>query len=139
MIKHQTNIRIRYAETDQMGYVHHSQYALYLEEARMGLLSSIGIDCEKLEKAGIIMPVVEMETRFSFPLYYGDTITVETTIRPPWNAKLVFRHKIFNQNNRLVSRAKISLVFAEKETGQLVRNPEKYLVYFARAQVEVTS
>lgn len=63
----------------------------------------------------------------------------KTTISSPWNNKLVFRYKIFNQNNRLVSRAQSSLVFAEKETGQLVSNPDEYLAYFARAQVGVTS
>ena len=75
-----TKIKVRYAETDQMGYVHHSHYALYLEEARMDLLKTMGIDYAQLEKDGIIMPVVEMRTRYSSPLRFGDSIVVEAEI-----------------------------------------------------------
>ncbi|MFH0757705.1 MAG: acyl-CoA thioesterase [Bacteroidota bacterium] len=138
MIKHHIHIKIRYAETDQMGYVHHSQYALYLEEARMELLKSIGFDCIAMEKNGVIMPVVEMETRFSFPLFFGDTIEVETTIHPPWDTRLEFRYRIRNQHKKLVSRAKISLVLAEKETGKILKNPDKYLDCLNRSHVGIT-
>ncbi len=137
MIKHWTNIKIRYAETDQMGYVHHSQYALYLEQARMDLLQSVGFDCIAMEKAGVIMPVVEMETRYSSPLFYGDTIEVETSIQAPWDTKLVFRYRIRNQHNKLVSRAKTSLVLVEKETGKLLKDPERYLKCLNRSPVGI--
>jgi acyl-CoA thioester hydrolase len=122
-----------------MGYVHHSQYALYLEEARMELLKSIGFDCVAMEKSGVIMPVVEMETRFSSPLFFGDTIVVETTIHPPLDTRLEFRYRIRNQHNKLVSRAKTSLVLAEKETGKLLTDPEKYLECFTRSRSGITS
>jgi len=109
-----------------MGYVHHSQYAFYLEEARMELLGTMGIDCAQLEKGGIIMPVVEMRTRYSIPLHFGDTITVEAEIAPPWETKLDFRYKIYNQDKKLVSRSWTTLVFAEKESGKLVMDTRKY-------------
>ena len=137
MIKYQTTIKIRYAETDQMGYVHHSRYAFYLEEARMDLFWAIGLDYTLLEKEGIIMPVVEMETRFSSPLYFGDTITVETEIQHPWDTKLVFHYRIYNQHKRMVSRAKTSLVLAEKKTGKLVSDPQQHLECLTRALLEV--
>ncbi len=127
MIKHQTTIRVRYAETDQMGYVHHSNYALYLEEARMELLKSVGIDCAQLECEGIILPVAEIRTRFSVPIRFGDTIRVETEIVPPSKPSLEFRYRIFNQDNKLVSRSRTTLVFAEKESGKLLTNTQKYL------------
>lgn len=109
-----------------MGYVHHSKYALFLEEARMDLLSSMGIDCAQLEKEGIIMPVVEMRTRYSSPLHFGDNIIVEAEIAPPWETKLDFRYKIYNQDHKLVSRSWTTLVFAEKESGKLVMDTLKY-------------
>ena len=127
MIKHRTKIRIRYGETDQMGYVHHSNYALYLEEARMELLKSVGIDCAQLEREGIILPVAEIHSRFSVPLRFGDTITVETEIVPPWKTTLEFRYRIYNQHGKLVSRSRTTLVFAEKESGKLMANAQKYL------------
>ena len=127
MIKHQTTIRVRYAESDQMGYVHHSHYALYLEEARMELLKELGIDCAQLEREGIIMPVAEMRTRYSFPLSYGDTLTVETELVPPWKTSLEFRYRMFNQEKKMVSRSSTTLVFADKESGKLLPNAHKYL------------
>ncbi len=65
MIEHSFAIGIRYGETDQMGYVHHANYALYLEEARMDLLYVNGIDIQEMEKQGIILPVVEMKIRYN--------------------------------------------------------------------------
>jgi len=130
VIKSQTKIKIRYAETDQMAYVHHSHYALYLEEARMDLLRIMGIDCGQMERDGIIMPVVEMRTRYSSPLRFGDTITVEVEIEPPWDTKLEFRYKIFNQDQKLVSRSWTTLVFAEKESGKLVMDTHQYFESF---------
>jgi len=130
VIKSQTKIKIRYAETDQMAYVHHSHYALYLEEARMDLLRIMGIDCGQMERDGIIMPVVEMRTRYSSPLRFGDTITVEVEIEPPWATKLEFRYKIFNQDQKLVSRSWTTLVFAEKESGKLVMDTHQYFESF---------
>jgi acyl-CoA thioester hydrolase len=117
VIKHQTSIKIRYAETDQMGYVHHSNYALYLEEARMELLKRMGIDCAQMERDGIIMPVAEMKT-------------VETELMLPLKSSLEFRYRIYNQDNRLVSRSRTRLVFADKESGKLLSNPQKYLESF---------
>ncbi len=130
MIKSKTKIKVRYAETDQMGYVHHSHYALYLEEARMDLLKSMGIDCAQLERDGIIIPVVEMRIRYSSPLRFGDTITVESEIAPPWDIRMEFRYKIYNQDHKLVSRAWTTLVFAEKASGKLVMDTHKYFESF---------
>jgi acyl-CoA thioester hydrolase len=113
-----------------MGYVHHSNYALYLEEARMELLKRMGIDCAQMERDGIIMPVAEMKTRHSVPLRFGDTITVETELMLPLKSSLEFRYRIYNQDNRLVSRSRTRLVFADKESGKLLSNPQKYLESF---------
>lgn len=111
-----------------MGYVHHSYYALYLEEARMDLLQSIGVDCAALEDEGIIMPVVEMRTRYSSPLRFGDTLLVEAELLTPRAARLEFRYRIYKQDNKLVSRAYTTLVLAWKASGKMVNNPRKYLI-----------
>jgi acyl-CoA thioester hydrolase len=138
MIRYQTSIRVRYAETDQMGYVHHSRYALYLEEARMELLHAIGLNYAALEKEGVIMPVVEMEHRFTSPLRFGDKISIDTEICAPWGPKLVFRYRIYNQHGKLISRAKTSLVFADRKSGALITDIQKYLEYFRKAEMAFT-
>jgi len=110
-----------------MGYVHHSHYALYLEEARMELLKKMGIDCAQLEREGVIMPVAEMRTRYSRPLRFGDTITVEAEILSPRKSSLEFQYRIYNQDNKLVSRSRTTLVFADKESGKLLSNSQQYI------------
>jgi len=127
MIKHRTNIKVRYGETDQMGYVHHSRYALYLEEARMDLLSSRGLHCDKLEKEGVILPVVEMHHRYSAPLRYGESFVVETTLEWPVKTKLEFTYKLFRMDGSAVSRAQTTLVFAQAESGKLIADPAPFL------------
>ncbi len=129
---------MRYAETDQMGYVHHSQYALYLEQARMELLQSIGLRCEDMEKEGIIMPVVSMEQRFSTPLRFGDAFRVECRIKPPWFPKLEFRYRIYNPEGHLISKAKTNLVFADRNSGKLIPEPGPWLEHFNARITEKT-
>ena len=126
MIKHRVDIRVRYGETDQMGYVHHSNYALYLEEARMDLFRSIGFDCKRLEREGVIMPVVSLETRFSIPLRFGDDFTVEVSTQAPWNPYMTFSYRLY-RDGKQVARAKTTLVLADKATGRLITDPEEYL------------
>jgi len=120
MIEHWTTIGIRYGETDQMGYVHHSNYALYLEEARMDLLYINGIDLVKLDQDGIILPVAEIQIRYHLPLHYGDSILIHTTLDLHHNSKLDFKYRIFNQDKQLVGKAQTTLVLADKKSGKLV-------------------
>lgn len=127
MIKHQTLVIVRYGETDQMGYVHHSNYALYLEEARMDLFSSHGLDVAALEKEGIILPVVGMEIRYVRPLHFGDQLTVETILKNDNKFKLELKYKILNQNQKLVAKATTALVFVDRESGKLIPGFHKYL------------
>ena len=93
----------------------------------MKLLQIQGIDLAQLEREGIIMPVAEMRTRYSIPLRFGDTITVETEILPLVKSSLEFHYRIYNQDKKLVSRSRTTLVFADKESGKLLSNPQEYL------------
>jgi acyl-CoA thioester hydrolase len=127
VIEQETNIRIRYGETDQMGYVHHSNYAFFLEEARMDLFRSHGLDVLALEKEGIILPVVHMEIRYVMPLRFGDQITVKTSLNTDSKFKLEFKYKIWNQEQKLVAKAKTALVFAEHSSGKLIPGFQQYL------------
>lgn len=124
---------MRYGETDQMGYVHHSQFALYLEEARMNLLHEVGFSVHELEEKGIILPVVEMQIRFSQPLHFGDELLVEVCLHAPWTRKLDFHYRIFREGQQQVSRARTILVLAEKASGQLLEDPLPYLEVFNHA------
>lgn len=110
-----------------MGYVHHSNYALYLEQARMDLFSSYGLDILALEKEGVILPLVHMEIRYLEPLHFGDQISVETRLNTGNKIKLELNYRIFKQNHKLVVRAKTALVFADKDSGKLIPGAHQYL------------
>lgn len=127
MIEHQTSIIVRYGETDQMGYVHHSNYAHYLEEARFDLFISHGLDIAALEQEGIILPVVSMEIRYVMPLHFGDQIRVDTSLKTDTKFKLELKYRIINQDQKLVAKAKTALVFVDRESGKLIPGFQKYL------------
>ncbi len=127
MIEHQTTIRVRYGETDKMGYVHHSSYVLYLEEARMEYLREIGLDYTEIEDAGIILPLSSLNIRYSSPIFFGDIITVKTRLEEPADIKLVFTYKIFNQKQKLVSIAETTLAFLDSSSRKLIPTPKEYL------------
>jgi len=116
-----------------MGYVHHSEYANYLEEARMEYLKLLGVDCNEMEKRGIILPVVSMEIRFVAPLFFGDVLTLDTRLIPPIEPKLQFHYKGYNQAGKMVCRARISLVAADGEKGTIVPMPDQFRVFLEEA------
>ena len=127
MIEHQIFIRVRYGETGKMGYVHHSNYPLYLEEARMELLQKIGLNYKEIEDSGVILPVVSMNFRFYSPIFFDDVITIKTALTRPSDIKLIFHYEIFNQVNKLVTKAETTLVFVNLKTRKLIWPPEEYL------------
>lgn len=110
-----------------MGYVHHSNYALYMEEARFDLFTSHGLDLAALEKEGIILPVVSMEIRYVLPLHFGDQITVVTRLKTDNKFKLELKYRILNQDQKLVAKANTALVFVDRESGKLIPGFHKYL------------
>jgi acyl-CoA thioester hydrolase len=127
MIEHQTKIKVRYGETDKMGYVHHSSYVLYLEEARMEYLSEIGLNYKEIEDTGIILPLSSLKIRYSSPIFFDDIITIVTRLEEPADIKLVFTYKIYNQKHKLVSRAETTLAFVDSNTRKLIPTPKDYL------------
>jgi acyl-CoA thioester hydrolase len=111
MFSHDTQIRIRYSETDQMGYCYYGNYAQFFEIGRVETLRSLGVSYKELEKAGIMLPVLEYNVRFLKPSYYDDLITIRTVIKKVPGARIVFDYEIYNENNVLLTTAQTTLVF----------------------------
>ncbi|HXG37184.1 MAG TPA: thioesterase family protein, partial [Bacteroidota bacterium] len=80
MIKQTTQIRVRYADTDQMKFVYYAKYFEYFEQGRSDLLRAIGLPYPEIEKLGIFLPVIEAFARYRKPAKYDDLLTVETII-----------------------------------------------------------
>ncbi|MDR1022175.1 MAG: acyl-CoA thioesterase [Prevotellaceae bacterium] len=119
-------IRVRYGETDKMGVVYHGAYPLYYEEARTEMLRSVGLSYAKLERRGIMMPVREMHISYSAPAYYDDLLTVRVEVRQMPGARIVFHHLIYNQDEKLINEAELTLVFVDTATGRPCRVPQDF-------------
>ncbi len=125
MIEAETKIEIRYDEVDKMGYVYHGNYAKYYHISRTELMNSIGICDKELEKQNIILPVIEMNVKYRKPVFYGDTITVKTSITKMPTVRLYFTHKVYNQKNELINEANSTLVIVDFESRLPMRIPEE--------------
>lgn len=117
----------RYAETDQMGVIHHGTYATYFELARIEWLRSLGLSYAKLETQGILLPVLSLSTEFKHPLYFEDQIKIEICLDHDPASIIDFSYKIFNQDNVLCTTAKTRLAFVNEETRKIMRCPATFL------------
>lgn len=136
MFTTETRIRVRYAETDQMGVVYHSNYFPYFESARAESIRQLGFTYADMEKMGVIMPVVDVHCRYLRPARYDDLLTVKTMLRElPVHHKIEFHHEVYNEQGELLVTGKIILYFMEangmKRTTMPDRLLEKLQSYFA--------
>ncbi|MDA7778071.1 acyl-CoA thioesterase [Flavobacteriaceae bacterium] len=121
---------VRYAETDQMQFVHHSNYLKYFEMARLEWLSSLGVSYASMEKEGILMPVVSAETKFKKPLFFGDEFKVKVRLKKPPMATLEFEYQIVNQLDEEVCLGETVLAFLSAQKNRPIRCPEFLLKMF---------
>ncbi|MDP4664701.1 MAG: acyl-CoA thioesterase [Flavobacteriaceae bacterium] len=124
---HQISFRVRYGETDQMGVVHHGNYALYFEMARIEWLRALGVSYKAMEESGIALPVVNLTVNYRKPLFYDDELTVTTRLKGLPTATIKFEFEIQNQNKELCSTAEVTLVFLNNSTRKPMRCPQELL------------
>lgn len=130
-----TSIRIHYALTDQMGVVYHGHYAQFYEIGRTESIRQLGFTYKDIEAMGVIMPVVDLHTKFLRPAKYDDLISVKTTLRElPMHHKVTFHAEIFNEADELLSGGDVTLYFVEAKTMKRCNMPkmlkEKLAHYF---------
>lgn len=129
------DIRVRYADTDQMNVVYHANYATYFEIARTEAIRTLGFTYREMEEMGIEMPVTEIEMRFLRPARYDDLLRVRTTLRHlPDNHRIEFHQEIFNEKGKLITSGKVTLYFLDKESKKRSAMPrelrERLLPFF---------
>ena len=127
MIKGEIKLRVRYSDTDQMGYVYYGRYASFYEVARVELFRNLGFSYKKLEEEGIGMPVIDMETKYLLPIKYDEEITIRTRIEKLPSSRIIFHYEITNQNNDLANTAKTTLTFINLLNKKPVRTPKELL------------
>jgi len=123
--QHSWQVRVRYGETDQMGFVYYGVYALYYEVARVEAMRDLGILYADLEKQHHIwMPVMNMQVRYLRPARYDDLITIKTTIPSLPEKDIRFRYEIFNEEGKLLNGALVQLCFLDARTQKRIDAPD---------------
>ncbi|MFC5408739.1 acyl-CoA thioesterase [Larkinella bovis] len=116
-------IRVRYADTDQMGYVYYGNYARYYEIGRVEALRSLGFHYKEMEASGVMMPVYENRSRYLRPARYDDLLTIRVTIRELPSVRIVFHYDIYNQEGKHLNTGETTLVFMLASNGRLTKSP----------------
>ena len=124
MKSHNTYVKVRYAETDQMGVVHHGNYPDYLEIARLDWLDKLGISYKSMEKEGVMLPVYEMHFKYIKSALFDDTLKIVTKLKKTPSVKIEFDYEIYNQDEELLTTASTVLVFMDVESRKPIRCPE---------------
>ena len=127
LLKSNTSLRVRYGETDQMGYCYYGNYAQYFEVGRVEALRKMGMSYRELEENGIMLPVSKYSVDYLFPAKYDDLLTITTYITKLDGVRLTFDYEIHNEDQRLVSKASTTLVFVNKETMRPSSPPESFV------------
>ena len=128
MIKAETKLRVRYGETDQMGYAYYGVYAQYYEVGRVEAMRLLGFSYKDVENRGILMPVTEYTINYKKPAFYDDEVRIVTYVKElPTGARIVFDYECYNQNNELLNTGKVTLVFLDKARNKPVMAPDWFL------------
>ncbi|MFM9908994.1 MAG: acyl-CoA thioesterase [Chitinophagaceae bacterium] len=131
----ETNIRVRYAETDQMNVVYHGNYAQYFEVGRAESIRQLGYTYKDMEEMGIIMPIVEWHAKFIRPAHYDELLTIKTMLKElPEGYRIEFHQEVYNEKEKLLTTGKVVLYFIEASTNEKTTMPkalkEKLMIYF---------
>jgi acyl-CoA thioester hydrolase len=134
---HETRLRVRYAETDQMGVVYHSNHLIWFEVGRVELLREMGFSYRDMERdEGLFIAVAEVQCRYRAPVYYDEEVVVRTRLKAVRKSVVVFSYELVRAENRIL--------LAEGETTHVVTDatmnvaalPDKYLTAFRAAMAK---
>lgn len=120
----ETKIRVRYAETDQMGYVYYGNYPAYYEVGRTDALRQLGTSYHKLEEKGVMMPVASMSIKYLKPAKYDDLLTIKTIVKELPRMRMHFFYEIYNEDNILLNTGETVLAFISMERNRPVACPD---------------
>ena len=125
MFTSETQIRVRYAETDQMNVVYHGNYAQYFEVGRVESIRKLGMSYKDVEASGIVMPVIEWTAKFIRPARYDDLLTVRTSVKKwPTDYRIEFHQEVYNEEGKLLTTGKVLIYFLKAETLERAPMPE---------------
>jgi acyl-CoA thioester hydrolase len=125
MYQTEVQIRVRYSETDQMGYVYYGNYGAYFEVARTEAFRQLGIHYKQMEAEGVMMPVLEMKTKFIRPAKYDDLLNIKLMLKEnPTGARIKFEYEVYNEAQVLLTIGETTMVFVDMKTGRPTPTPQ---------------
>ncbi|MEM6395687.1 MAG: thioesterase family protein [Bacteroidota bacterium] len=135
MHTHTTHFRVRYALTDQMGYLYYGHYAMLYEVGRTEMLRDLGLTYAEMEsQQGVMMPVMSMDMRFVRPARYDELLKIQTELLELPGQTISFRMRVYNEADELVNGGRVKLCFVDMKTQERVNAPanlvEKLKPYF---------
>jgi acyl-CoA thioester hydrolase len=117
MFEHTTKIRVRYGETDQMGFMYYGNYAEFYEVGRVEMLRSLGMTYSGMEASGIMMPVLELSCKYLKPALYDEEISVKVMAKMP-GVKIHFQYELYNHDEELINTGETLLAFVNMKSGR---------------------
>lgn len=123
MCEYEFSVRVRYSETDVMGYVHHSNYARYYETARWELFRKLGIPYKYIEEEGYMLPVVSMNFKFIKAAVYDELLVIKTNIKCVNSPRITFTYRMYNEQHEIINKAEVNLAFIDKKTRSICNIP----------------
>ncbi|MBD3749102.1 MAG: acyl-CoA thioesterase [Sphingobacteriales bacterium] len=138
MFVFETKIRVRYADTDQMGYMYYGNYAAFYEVARTEMLRSLGMTYKSMETDGVMMPVLELKTKYIKPALYDEEIRIKVIINKMPGVRILFQYELFNEKDELINIGETTLVFVDMKRNKPCMPPPNFLekigIYFSNLE-----
>lgn len=124
---HQIELRVRYSETDQMGFCYYGNYPVFLELARVEALRSLGVSYREMEEQGIILPVTSLKIEYKKPLRYDEQFTVHTQLVTLSSCSVTFEYVLYNVAHQVTTVAATVLVFTDARNLKPLRIPNNII------------
>ena len=126
MLTFETQVRVRYGETDQMGYVYYGNYAEYYEVARVEMLRSLGTSYKEMEARRVMMPVLDLTCKYIKPATYDELLTIKVSIRSKPSLRIKFDYELFNESMELINTGATTLVFIDMDKNKPCPPPQDF-------------
>jgi acyl-CoA thioester hydrolase len=127
MFQNATKLRVRYGETDQMGYMYYGNYAEFFEVGRVEMLRSLGLTYSGMEASGIMMPVLELKCKYLKPARYDEEITINVIMDKMPGVKIHFRYELFNEKQELIHIGETLLAFINMKSNRPCLPPADFI------------
>lgn len=132
MVNSETTVRVRYGETDQMGFVYYGVYAQYYEVGRVEAMRSLGFSYKEMEESGVLMPVINLTVNYKKPAKYDDEVRIVTTVKEMPSVRITFHYECYNQHKELLNTGHVTLVFIDKVKNKPMHPPQWFMDAFMK-------